>query len=298
MAKLIGTNAARGNRSAEGCRARLRRAAPLTSAELISDGVHPEPLASLALRRVASGRIAKWGDHYFDWGRPTPSYLSGVFDELASTGLLAQAEQQDHPGLWMSLTPAGRLRYEQLRAMLLRVAPQELVPIKHLRDPIRRPGRPGQSCRDSGPWVSAVRLAGGRLSAGVQQPGGGPDALETGHVSAEHIVVAMAAEVQDGRVRGGTSHYRRVQRCLLRSRRASTATRPSRQHRARYKIDNSGIQQSFVTDQYSQRRRSGHCFVFPSPQGQFNAILKDYRIRAYHLISCSSRLRSPKLATP
>ena len=119
VAKLISADAAGDNRSTEG-----RRVAPLTSAELISNGVRPELLASLALRRVASGRVAKWGDHYSDWDRPTPSYLGGIFDELASTGLLALAEQQGHPGLRVSLTPAGRLRREQLRAVLRRVGPE------------------------------------------------------------------------------------------------------------------------------------------------------------------------------
>lgn len=90
--------------------------------------MRPELLASLALRRVASGGVAKWGDHHFDWGRPTPSWLAGVFDELVSAGLLALAEQQDHPGLRVSITPAGRLRYDQLRAAVLRAAPQKLGP--------------------------------------------------------------------------------------------------------------------------------------------------------------------------
>ena len=45
--------------------------------------------------------------------------------ELVSAGLLALAEQQDNPGLRVSLTQAGKLRYEQLCATPLRAEPQE-----------------------------------------------------------------------------------------------------------------------------------------------------------------------------
>jgi hypothetical protein len=129
VTNLIVTGAVGDTRSAGGRRASLlRRAAPLTSAELISDGVRPELLAALALRRTAGGGIDKWDDHYFDSGRPTPSWLAGVFEELIGTGLLALAEQE-HPGLRrmrrMSLTSAGLLRYEQLRDLLRRPARQD-----------------------------------------------------------------------------------------------------------------------------------------------------------------------------
>lgn len=87
---------------------------PLTSAELIRAGVSPQLLASLALRRAYGGGITKSGDHYFDHGRPTPSYLAGIFDELAGTGILALAEENPGGLRRVSLTPAGHRWYEQL----------------------------------------------------------------------------------------------------------------------------------------------------------------------------------------
>lgn len=109
-----------GTLPAAGYRRGPRRAEPLTSAELISAGVRPQLLVALALRRAAGGRVAKSGDYYFEWGRPTPSYLIGVFEELAGTGLLELAEQDPGGFRRMSLTPAGRLRYEQLSDTLPR----------------------------------------------------------------------------------------------------------------------------------------------------------------------------------
>ncbi|PZS40379.1 MAG: hypothetical protein DLM62_03265 [Pseudonocardiales bacterium] len=56
-------------------RAGLRRVRlPLTSADLIRAGVRSELLASLALGRASSGRVAKSGGDYFEWGHPLPSY--------------------------------------------------------------------------------------------------------------------------------------------------------------------------------------------------------------------------------
>ena len=79
---------------------------PLTSAELISAGVRPQLLASLALRRASGAGVAKSGDHYFDGGRPLPTYLTGIFDELAEAGWLRLAG----PDMWglrrVSLPPS------------------------------------------------------------------------------------------------------------------------------------------------------------------------------------------------
>ncbi|MGH3767271.1 MAG: hypothetical protein ACRDS0_04540 [Pseudonocardiaceae bacterium] len=94
-------------------RAGLLPRVPLSSAELIKAGVRPELLASLALRRASTGRVAKLGGHYFDYGHPMPSYLTGTFDELVETGLLALAEEDPGGLRRVTLTPAGHARYAQ-----------------------------------------------------------------------------------------------------------------------------------------------------------------------------------------
>jgi hypothetical protein len=101
-------------------RAGLRgiRGVPLsvTSVDLIRGGVRPELLASLALGRASSGRVAKSGGDYFEWGHPLPSYLTGVFDELAETGLLVLAEEDEWSLRRVYLTPAGQVTSAQLSA--------------------------------------------------------------------------------------------------------------------------------------------------------------------------------------
>jgi hypothetical protein len=93
----------------------------VTSAELISAGVRIELLVSQALQQAASDGVAKFGGHYFRWGYPMPSWLTGVFEQLISTGLLALAEQ-DSAGLRrVSLTPTGQLRSQQLSTLPRRV---------------------------------------------------------------------------------------------------------------------------------------------------------------------------------
>ena len=117
VGRLIGTDAAAvSTRSTGGQWKGLRRVEPLTSTELIRAGVSQRLLTSLALRRAAGGGVAKFGDHYFDSGRPTPSYLTGVFDELVSTRLLALAEENPGRVQRVSLTAAGQREYEQLSA--------------------------------------------------------------------------------------------------------------------------------------------------------------------------------------
>lgn len=100
-----------------------------TSAELIRAGVSPQLLATLALRRACGGGVAKIGDHYFDRGRPMPSYLAGVLNELADTRLLAFTEEDPTGLLRVSLTPAGHLRHEQLSATPGHTTPQIPHPV-------------------------------------------------------------------------------------------------------------------------------------------------------------------------
>lgn len=75
-----------------GCRTRpragWRRVSPrLSNAELIAAGVSAELWGSLALWWALSGRMAKWGDHYYDYDHPMPSFLTQTFDELTKGGL-------------------------------------------------------------------------------------------------------------------------------------------------------------------------------------------------------------------
>ncbi len=83
---------------------------PATGIELVR-GLRPEFLESLALQRANRGGVAKSGDHYYDYGRPIPTYLTGAFDDLAGAGLLALAEEDPWCMRRLSLTETGRARY-------------------------------------------------------------------------------------------------------------------------------------------------------------------------------------------
>ncbi|MGH3781952.1 MAG: hypothetical protein ACRDRO_15350 [Pseudonocardiaceae bacterium] len=110
-------------------RAGLRRVRlPLTSADLIRAGVRSELLASLALGRASSGRVAKSGGEYFEWCHPLPSYLTGVFDELTETGCLALAAQDEWSLRRVRLTQAGQVRSAQLGATRWGSAPAPRLP--------------------------------------------------------------------------------------------------------------------------------------------------------------------------
>ncbi|MGH3941900.1 MAG: hypothetical protein ACRDTG_25405 [Pseudonocardiaceae bacterium] len=69
----------------------------------------------MALRRVEGGGMARAAGAYFDFGRPTPGHLTGVFDQLIWAGLVAVAAGD---ALWelrrMSLTDTGKARYAVL----------------------------------------------------------------------------------------------------------------------------------------------------------------------------------------
>jgi hypothetical protein len=125
---------------------------PVTSADLIRQGVRPELLASLALGRASSGRLAKCGGDYFEWGHPLPSYLTGVFDELTETGLLILAEEDQWSLRRVRITPAGQVKSAQLVATYRGSAPP-------LGDPQR---------------VTVETPAGRRPSISTPAPGGQP----------------------------------------------------------------------------------------------------------------------------
>lgn len=69
----------------------------------------------IALRRVHDGGVTKVAGVYLDHGRPTPDYLTEVFDRLIWTGWAIVA---DGNPLWqlrrLSLTDAGQTRYAEL----------------------------------------------------------------------------------------------------------------------------------------------------------------------------------------
>ena len=83
----------------------------------------------LALGRVHGEGVAKSAGVYFDYGRPTPAHLAGVFDRLIWTGLASVADGDPLWGLRrLSLTDAGQARYaalsEQRQAHLVVPAPE------------------------------------------------------------------------------------------------------------------------------------------------------------------------------
>lgn len=92
------------------CRVRYR----LTSAELIRAGVSAELLALLALRRASSGRVAKSGEHYYDYGHPMPSHLTQILDELTVGGFVTLTRRDVCGMRRLGLTDVGHARYAQL----------------------------------------------------------------------------------------------------------------------------------------------------------------------------------------
>jgi hypothetical protein len=81
------------------------------------EGVRPELLAALVLRRALRGGVAKAGPIYVDYGYRMGRHLTGTFTELIEGGSLALAEE--NCGLrrvWV--TDAGRAHYAQVRGIL------------------------------------------------------------------------------------------------------------------------------------------------------------------------------------
>jgi hypothetical protein len=121
VTKPIGPDTPGSTPSTPAHRRKLSRTRPLSTAELIDAGVRPEFLMSLALRRAAGGGVTKSGNHYLEWGYPTPSWLAGIFEQLTRTGLLALANHDTARLQRLSLTPAGRVRDQQLATLPPRV---------------------------------------------------------------------------------------------------------------------------------------------------------------------------------
>lgn len=81
-------------------------------------GPGPERLVWIGLRRVHHGGIVNTAGHWLDHGRPVPSYLTGILDELSRAGLLTLADPTPVGDITRraALTPAGHTRYAQLLA--------------------------------------------------------------------------------------------------------------------------------------------------------------------------------------
>jgi hypothetical protein len=83
------------------------------------DGVRPELLAALVLRRTLGGGVAKAGKVYVDYGYRMGPHLTGTFAELIEGGLLALADE-DCGLRRVRVTGAGRARYAQVTGLLRR----------------------------------------------------------------------------------------------------------------------------------------------------------------------------------
>jgi hypothetical protein len=81
------------------------------------EGLLPELLTALALRRALGGGVAKAGETYVDYGHPIGCYLAGAFTELIDSGLLAMADEES--GLRrVTITDAGQARYALVNGTL------------------------------------------------------------------------------------------------------------------------------------------------------------------------------------
>lgn len=84
------------------------------------DGLNPELLAALALRRALGGGVAKAGGVYVDRGYPMGRYLAGTFAELIDCGLLAPADEDGWGLRRVTVTDAGQACYAQVCGILQR----------------------------------------------------------------------------------------------------------------------------------------------------------------------------------
>ncbi|MGH3534726.1 MAG: hypothetical protein ACRDQG_08430 [Pseudonocardiaceae bacterium] len=102
-----------------GRRDRARRVSPVTGTASV-DGLCPELLTALALRRVLGRGVAKAGELYVDDGHPMGRYLIGTFTELIDCGLLALATEDGWGLRRVTVTDAGQARYAQMCGILRR----------------------------------------------------------------------------------------------------------------------------------------------------------------------------------
>ncbi len=84
------------------------------------DGLRPELLTALALRRALGRGVAKAGESYLDYGHPMGRYLTSTFTELIDCGLLALADDDEWGLRRVTVTDAGQARYAQTCGILRR----------------------------------------------------------------------------------------------------------------------------------------------------------------------------------
>ncbi|MGH3806008.1 MAG: hypothetical protein ACRDRU_05090 [Pseudonocardiaceae bacterium] len=84
------------------------------------DGLRPELLTALVLRRALGRGVAKAGEIYVDDGHPMGRYLTGTFTELIDCGLLALADDDGWGLRRVTVTDAGQIRYAQICGILRR----------------------------------------------------------------------------------------------------------------------------------------------------------------------------------
>ncbi|MGH7747553.1 MAG: hypothetical protein ACREQ5_22755, partial [Candidatus Dormibacteria bacterium] len=82
------------------------------------EGLRPELVTALALRRALGGGVAKASEIYVDWGHPMGRYLTGTFTQLIDCGLLALADDDGWGLRRVTVTDAGRVRYAQICGIL------------------------------------------------------------------------------------------------------------------------------------------------------------------------------------
>ncbi len=84
------------------------------------DGLRPELLTTLALRRALGRGVARSGEVYLDYGHPMGRYLTGTFTELIDCGLLALADDDGWGLRRVTVTDAGQARYAHICGILRR----------------------------------------------------------------------------------------------------------------------------------------------------------------------------------
>ncbi|MCA1707529.1 MAG: hypothetical protein LC808_31370 [Actinobacteria bacterium] len=98
---------------------RCRGLLPIGTTES-AEGLNPELLAALALRRALGGGVAKAGGVYVDGGHPMGRYLAGRLTELIDCGLLMLADEDGWGLRRVTVTDAGQARYAQVCGILRR----------------------------------------------------------------------------------------------------------------------------------------------------------------------------------
>lgn len=98
----------------------IRRELSLMTATELAEGLNPELLAALVLRRALGGGVARVGGVYVDWGHPMGRYLTGTFTELIDCELLALADEDGWDLRRVTVTDMGQTRYAQVCGILAR----------------------------------------------------------------------------------------------------------------------------------------------------------------------------------